>query len=86
MIGFRDAAPGRRQRGPGALLAPLVARLYLRRPELSELVAIKYGSPRALLAAVYNESLFRLRRPGFLPGRHLSSERARWRIPPTSNF
>lgn len=42
--------------------APLVARLYLRRPELAELLAIKYGSPRALRRALWNEALFRLRR------------------------
>jgi radical SAM protein with 4Fe4S-binding SPASM domain len=45
-----------------AWLAPFVARLYLRRPELSELIAVKYGSPRAALLALYNETLFRLRR------------------------
>ena len=49
-------------KGPGAWLSPFVARLYLRRPELSELIAIKYGSPRAALLAVWNETLFRLRR------------------------
>jgi len=48
--------------GPGALLAPLVARLYLRRPELADLLAIKYGSWRAAGRALWNELLFRLRR------------------------
>jgi radical SAM protein with 4Fe4S-binding SPASM domain len=48
--------------GPGAWLTPLVARLYLRRPELEELVAIKYGTWRAALLACYNELLFRCRR------------------------
>jgi radical SAM protein with 4Fe4S-binding SPASM domain len=48
--------------GPGAWLAPFVARLYLRRPELSDLVAIKYRSWRAAFLAVYNEMLFRFRR------------------------
>jgi len=48
--------------GPGAWLAPLLARLYLRRPELADLVAIKYGSWRSALLAGWNELLFRLRR------------------------
>jgi len=47
---------------PGALLAPLVARFYLRRPELAELLAIKYGTWRGALNAAWNEMLFRLRR------------------------
>ena len=51
-----------RRRGLAAWAAPLVARLYLGRPELAELVAIKYGSLRAALTALYNETLFRLRR------------------------
>ena len=52
----------RATRGPGALLAPLIARLYLRRPELAELVAIKYGSWRSLLYGLYNEALFKMGR------------------------
>jgi MoaA/NifB/PqqE/SkfB family radical SAM enzyme len=62
MMAFMEAARMRHRRGSGAWLAPLVARLYLRRPELAELVAIKYGSPRALARALYNELLFRLGR------------------------
>ena len=53
-----DHAP---RRGPVGWFAPLVARLYLRRPELSELIAIKYGSFRAAFWGAYNEMLFRLR-------------------------
>ena len=49
-------------RGPGAWLAPLLARLYLGRPELAELLAIKYGSWRAAFRAGWNEMLFRLGR------------------------
>ena len=37
---------GRAARGPAAWLAPLVARLYLRRPELEDLIAIKRQSNR----------------------------------------
>ncbi|MHC4339999.1 MAG: radical SAM protein [Planctomycetota bacterium] len=62
MMAFMEAARRRRREGAGAWLAPLVARLYLRRPEVAELVAIKYGSPRALAGALYNEILFRLGR------------------------
>ena len=40
----------------------MLARLYLRRPELGDLIAIKYGSWRASFFAAYNELLFRLRR------------------------
>jgi radical SAM protein with 4Fe4S-binding SPASM domain len=58
----RTLTARRRPRGPGALLAPLAARLYLGRPELSELIAIKYGTWRAAARALYNEALFRLRR------------------------
>ncbi|MGH7162509.1 MAG: radical SAM/SPASM domain-containing protein [Planctomycetota bacterium] len=57
-------SPPARPRGPGraSWLAPFVARLYLRRPEFAELVAIKYGNWRAAWRALYNEGLFRLRR------------------------
>jgi radical SAM protein with 4Fe4S-binding SPASM domain len=48
--------------GLGAWLAPLAARLYLRRPELTGLIAAKYGSWRAAALAAWNELLFRLRR------------------------
>ncbi|MEM8885261.1 MAG: radical SAM/SPASM domain-containing protein [Planctomycetota bacterium] len=54
----RDNLPA----GLGALVAPFVARLYLRRPELASLIAIKYGSTRALGRAVWNEMLFRMGR------------------------
>jgi radical SAM protein with 4Fe4S-binding SPASM domain len=54
--------PLRRSLGPGAFLAPLLARLYLRRPELASLIAIKYGSWRAAGLALWNETLFRLGR------------------------
>ncbi len=47
---------------PGTLFAPLVARCYLRRPELAGLLSIKYGTWRGALNAVWNELLFRLRR------------------------
>jgi len=47
---------------PGAWLAPFVARLYLGRPELAELIALKYGSWSALRRAAWNELLFRARR------------------------
>lgn len=45
--------------GPGAWLAPFVARLYLGRPELAGLIAIKYGTWRAITRAIWNEVLFR---------------------------
>ena len=45
--------------GPGAWFAPFVARLYLGRPELAGLIAIKYGTWRAITRAVWNELLFR---------------------------
>jgi radical SAM protein with 4Fe4S-binding SPASM domain len=48
--------------GLGAWLAPLLARLYLGRPELAGLIAAKYGSWRAAALAAWNELLFRLRR------------------------
>jgi len=54
------ASPPTRSRGPGSWFAPILARLYLRRPELAELIAIKYGSWRAALRAGWNEILFRL--------------------------
>jgi len=40
-----------------------VARLYLGRPELTGLIATKYGSWRASSRAAWNELLFRLQRP-----------------------
>ena len=55
-------ASRREPRGPGAWLAPLVARLYLRRPELTGLIATKYGSWRASWRAAWNEMLFRTQR------------------------
>jgi len=55
-------ASGREPTGPGAWLAPLVARLYLGRPELTGLIATKYGSWRASRRAAWNELLFRLQR------------------------
>jgi len=62
MRAIATLSPSRRPRGPAAWLAPLLARLYLGRPELAELIAIKYGSWRAALFAGWNELLFRLRR------------------------
>jgi radical SAM protein with 4Fe4S-binding SPASM domain len=58
-IAIPTRAPGR---GPGAWLAPFAARLYLRRPELGRLIALKYGTWRAARLAAWNELLFRLRR------------------------
>ena len=53
--------------GPGSWLGRLVARLYLGRPELADLVAIKYGSWRAAWRGLHNEALFRLgRERGYL--------------------
>ncbi|MEE8106583.1 MAG: radical SAM/SPASM domain-containing protein [Planctomycetota bacterium] len=57
-----NPAQKRPKRGIGALVAPFVARMYLRRPALADLVAIKYGTTRAAFWAAYNEVLFRLRR------------------------
>jgi MoaA/NifB/PqqE/SkfB family radical SAM enzyme len=70
---FRDptdrsetGAPGRRRRslaGPGPIargFAALVARLYLRRPDLAEAVAIRYRGLRAVLAGIANEVAYRL--------------------------
>jgi radical SAM protein with 4Fe4S-binding SPASM domain len=57
----RIATPSARL-APGDWLAPFVARFYLRRPELADLVAIKYRSWRAALLAAYNELLFLCRR------------------------
>jgi radical SAM protein with 4Fe4S-binding SPASM domain len=56
------SARGPSDGGLGAWLAPLAARLYLRRPELEGLIAAKYGSWRAMGLAAWNEILFRLRR------------------------
>jgi len=61
-IAIATTAPGRPRGGPGAWIAPLVARLYLHRPDLESLIAIKYGSARAAALAAWNELLFRLRR------------------------
>jgi sulfatase maturation enzyme AslB (radical SAM superfamily) len=41
----------------------LVARLYLRRPELAEVVSIRYRSLRAVLGGLGNEIAYRLGRP-----------------------
>ncbi len=49
-------------RNPGALFAPFIARVYLRRPELAALLAVKYGTWRAAMRAAFNEVLFRTRR------------------------
>ncbi|MFQ5845978.1 MAG: radical SAM protein, partial [Planctomycetota bacterium] len=63
MIAARRGAKGRRSSGrSGSWLGPLVARLYLRRPDLADLVAVKYGSLRAAWRGLRNEVLFRLRR------------------------
>jgi len=61
-IAILSPTAARRPRGPAAWLAPLLARLYLGRPELADLIAIKYGSWRAAWRAARNEVLFRLRR------------------------
>ena len=56
-------ADGRRRRGPGPiarLVGALVARLYLRRPDLAEVVAIRYRSLRGVLGGVGNEIAYRL--------------------------
>jgi MoaA/NifB/PqqE/SkfB family radical SAM enzyme len=50
----------RRPRGAWWALAGLVARLYLRRPDLAEAVHIRYRSARAFLAGVGNEVAYRL--------------------------
>jgi len=53
----------RRRRGPptwARWFARLVARVYLRRPELAEAVAIRYRSLRAIAAGVFNELAYRL--------------------------
>jgi pyruvate-formate lyase-activating enzyme len=64
--GFRRP-PGRR-RGDGAAsvgsrfvaaLAGLIARLYLKRPDLADAIAIRYRSPRALLGGFLNEIAYR---------------------------
>jgi sulfatase maturation enzyme AslB (radical SAM superfamily) len=41
-------------------VAGLVARLYLRRPDLVEVLAIRYRSPRAILGGFLNELAYRL--------------------------
>jgi len=43
-------------------LARLVARFYLRRPELAEPIAIRYRTPRAFLGGVLNELAYRFGR------------------------
>lgn len=42
------------------LVGALVARLYLRRPDLAEVVAIRYRSPRAVVGGLFNELAYRL--------------------------
>jgi sulfatase maturation enzyme AslB (radical SAM superfamily) len=44
---------------PARLLAFLVARLYLRRPELAEVIALRYRSVRSVLAGIANELAYR---------------------------
>jgi hypothetical protein len=55
---------GTRGRPPllARLLGAVVARLYLRRPDLAEPIAIRYRSLRAVLGAVGNEVAYRLGR------------------------
>ena len=51
------------------LAAGAIARLYLRRPEMAEVIAIRYRSLRALLLGVGNELAYRLglrRAPGLM--------------------
>jgi pyruvate-formate lyase-activating enzyme len=58
-----DARPPRsRRRGPpgwARRLGALVARLYLRRPELAEPIAIRYRSVRGVVAGIFNELAYR---------------------------
>lgn len=42
------------------VVAELIARAYLRRPDLADAIAIRYRSPRALLGGVLNEIAYRL--------------------------
>lgn len=63
--GGGGAGGGRRvvRRGPPRLarwLGSLVARLYLRRPETAEPIAIRYRSLRAVTAGIFNELAYRL--------------------------
>ena len=44
----------------GRLVGAVVARVYLRRPEMAEVVAIRYRSPRAVIGGVLNELAYRL--------------------------
>jgi MoaA/NifB/PqqE/SkfB family radical SAM enzyme len=45
---------------PARLLGAVVARLYLRRPELAEPIAIRYRSVRAVVVGLLNEAAYRL--------------------------
>jgi MoaA/NifB/PqqE/SkfB family radical SAM enzyme len=58
----RTARPGPPERRGrlGTWLAALVARRYLGRPELADVIAIRYRSPRAFLAGLVNEVAYRL--------------------------
>ncbi len=49
-------------RGPSRWLGEIVARLYLRRPELAVVIAIRYRSLRTVVAGVANEVAYRLGR------------------------
>lgn len=57
-----DMTPGRRARPPLVIrwLSKLIATLYLRRPEVAEVIAIRYRSLRALAVGVGNELAYRM--------------------------
>ena len=65
-VSARLPLAGRRgRRGPPAwarFVGALVARLYLRRPEMAEPIAIRYRSLRAVTAGIFNEIAYRLGR------------------------
>ncbi|MBL9086745.1 MAG: radical SAM protein, partial [Planctomycetia bacterium] len=62
----RPPAAASSRRGVGRIpgwaraLARLVARFYLRRPELADAIAIRYRTPRAFLGGVLNELAYRV--------------------------
>ncbi len=59
-IALRRSAAARRPPGWVRLLAWSVARLYLRRPEVEDPIAIRYRSLRSLLGGIANEVAYRL--------------------------
>jgi MoaA/NifB/PqqE/SkfB family radical SAM enzyme len=64
----RTSSRGARPPAPARWLATLVARLYLRRPDLAELLAQRYRGVRAVLGGALNEVAYRIgaRRAPFL--------------------